>query len=163
MVLCLEVLRVHLRTRPDLYGAPDRVGLEVSAGRTLDDAYGVLSRAAPHAPFARTMRDAVLSAFRAEPHIDSRLLRARLALLLRALLRADAGDVYGVKCEACAYNGRRERMVAVAWRRVADVEGRMLTQLYCRRCGDFEWTPTLRITPLWELAHLTPRQRREGT
>ena len=68
---------------------------------------------------------------------DSRLLRARLALLLRAMLRADAGDFGRWVCPGCGeecYEAAR----------------------YCYRDGTGElarpMVPHRRITPLWELA-----------
>jgi hypothetical protein len=67
---------------------------------------------------------------------DGRLLRARLALALRALLRADADD-YGptiVYCTGCGWR----------WDGRTTVRGRS-------DCHDVERT-TRRYTPLWEQA-----------
>lgn len=75
-----------------------------------------------------------------------RLLRARLALLLRVLLRADGLDAWSGApggydmegCEVCHWRG--------------EVPGREHDE-DCRFCGGYGWTlAPIHITPLWDLA-----------
>lgn len=73
---------------------------------------------------------------------DPRILRARLALALRALLRADADD-YGGRW-ACTVCGSKNYTHAL-------FTGRMVSR--CNDCGEYgapDWT--IRIRPLWEMA-----------
>lgn len=74
--------------------------------------------------------------------VDLRLLRARLALLLRCLLRVAEGD-YGkdVRCEACNGTGKGDMLVGDEHERYV-----------CRRCLGWGWHRVGRYTPLWELA-----------
>jgi hypothetical protein len=80
-----------------------------------------------------------------------RLLRARLALYLRAVLRADRGDFGEWRCDECGVQCYEDSR-------------------YCYREGDgsraLPMEPTRRITPLWELAPehtgTTSRERREA-
>ena len=78
-----------------------------------------------------------------------RIIEVRLALYLRALLRADRGDVYSIECDACRHNGRIGRKHFVRWRFAGDVV------VACDTCDDYIIIgdlASLRITPLWELA-----------
>lgn len=70
-------------------------------------------------------------------HVDSRLLRARLALYLRARLRADRGDCGRAWCPVC---GRRVPLHHVSARYCLTVHGGRRTRL------------SRRITPLWQQA-----------
>lgn len=79
-------------------------------------------------------------------HHATRLLRARLALLLRVLLRAADDDVFSIECPACRHRGEHGRMVAWPFHRW---KGK--THLLCG-CGDDAWIDGLRIRPLWEIA-----------
>lgn len=84
--------------------------------------------------------------------ISSRLLRARLALYLRALLRADAGDFGPLRSYSIRYD--------------CGVCGANITgsgDAPCWNCGDDKTAPKrkrtiygrTRITPLWQLAPAT--------
>lgn len=80
-------------------------------------------------------------------HVVVRLVRARLALYLRALLRADAGDCgrVGMRCSICGANrGQRHcRCCAVH-------QGSVM----CSCWGAWKDRPAL-FTPLWQLAGAT--------
>lgn len=80
-----------------------------------------------------------------------RLIRARLALYLRARLRADRGDCGRAWCPGCE---RRVPLHHVSARHCLTVHGGRRTRL------------SRRITPLWQLAPehdgRTPRERREA-
>jgi hypothetical protein len=66
-----------------------------------------------------------------------RLLRARLALLLRAMLRANAGDCGRARCSGCRCRTRSQTVIASG---------------FCGCCErSAEWHRD-RITPLWERA-----------
>ena len=76
-----------------------------------------------------------------------RMLRARLALLLRARLRADRGDcgpTWQIECETCGGAG-------VVWDWVGTYEAGGWQARRCIACGGPR-ALTRRITPLWQRA-----------
>jgi hypothetical protein len=81
---------------------------------------------------------------RYEVGVPHRLLRARLALLLRVMLRVDAGDVRRWRCP------QHGRSVAWDWH---DEHGE---EWWCSACRRWRISridpPTCRIRPLWEIA-----------
>lgn len=77
--------------------------------------------------------------YRAHYHARD-ILRARLALLLRAILRADAGDCGKARCSGCRRVTRSSTVIAIGW---------------CSCCErDARWS-RLPIRPLWEQAPAT--------
>jgi hypothetical protein len=128
MALALETLR-GWRGHVAIEGAHD--ALRLADGAALDIGHAV-RRELLHAYDLAEIRRPDWVACRA------RLLRARLALFLRAVLRADRGDV----------GRRRYEPTGRTCRRVdhASLDGR------CRvpSCGCYTWHR--RITPLWERA-----------
>lgn len=76
---------------------------------------------------------------RARDPVDNRVLRARLALAIRALLRAAGGDIYSLECDACATG-----------RQVPRLEIGGLFVLRCTHCHDLFVVASLGIVPLWQ-------------
>lgn len=72
-----------------------------------------------------------------EEHVEPRMLRARLALAIRAILRADRGDCGRARCSGCRCVTRNNAAIVRGW---------------CSCCEErAEWRRD-RITPLWERA-----------
>lgn len=125
LVLAYEVLRA--------WGDP-------CGQRAAVHASGLCSRALDALRLGDDVSRAIFDAYMSGPWIDPRLLRARLALLLRVLLRADAGDFGEVACERCGSvgDGTHERGEA------------------CGACwvryGTWSSYRPRRYTPLWDAA-----------
>jgi hypothetical protein len=126
--LALECLR---QMRADLSRNP-AVGVALGSAHVALDAPAVSGRSVENISTALAV-----SVYR----MPARLLRARLALYLRALLRADVGDLGPLWCNTCGWLGA----------------GTYMAGDRCGSCRRYAHGPIgeygpRRITPLWERA-----------
>jgi hypothetical protein len=157
LTLALEVLRAERRVRNRHRG--------LEATLVLDAAASALRVALPVLGEASQSWKVYVALRAAWWHVEERLCRARLALYLRAVLRADAGEwpkETFLRCGRCMRDhGSPEssQMVCSPYPRRAGVE-------HCPGLLYVEWRRRGRITPWWESvpAHdgRTPRERREA-